>query len=348
MPHAKRISSSFVEGTELSGGVRWEKMGRLLAPNPDIEWMSTCTGPAFAHAPDGSELMDVYVTGRDSQNRSLIGIVRIALAGGVPRVLAISPTPVLTCGSRGAFDENGVSYPCIVEKDEQLFLYYTGWMPTVLTPFQVHLGLAIRQNDGTMRRASRAPILERTNEDFLSIGSVCVEVENGLWRMWYTAFIDWGDGVAEPKHKYIIKYASSHDGIHWQRKNQVCINLEHTGEHSICRPTVYHDKNGYHMWYCYRGDEYRIGYAVSDDGVSWRRRDGDAGLDQTEEDWDSQAQCYPHVFRHGAYLYMLYCGNGYGRDGLGMARLKLESLPDPFAAPGFSSRRFQRYRSRAA
>jgi hypothetical protein len=59
------------------------------------------------------------------------------------------------------------------------------------------------------------------------------------------------------------------------------------------------------------------------DGVSWQRRDSDVGLDQSDEDWDAQAQCYPSVFRHGAYLYMLYCGNGYGRAGLGIARLKL-------------------------
>jgi hypothetical protein len=141
--------------------------------------------------------------------------------------------------------------------------------------------------------------------------------------MWYTAFTEWGSEPGQPKHKYIIKYASSHDGIHWQRNNQVCIDLEHAGEHSICRPTVYNDKDGSHLWYCYRGDEYRIGYAVSDDGVSWQRRDGDVGLNQSDEDWDAQAQCYPSVFRHGAYLYMLYCGNGYGRAGLGIARLKL-------------------------
>jgi len=303
-------------------GRRWEKMGRLLAPNPDIEWMSTFTGPSFAHAVDGSGQFDVYVTGRDRSNRSLIGVARVTLAD-VPKVVAVSPTPVLTCGPRGAFDENGVSYPWLVHNDGQLYLYYTGWMPTVLTPFQVHLGLAVWQDDGTLRRVSRAPILERTNEDFLSIGSVCVQVENGLWKMWYTAFIEWGTEPGQPKHKYIIKYASSPDGVHWQRNNQICINLEHADEHSISRPTVYHDSHGYHMWYCYRGDEYRIGYAVSEDGISWQRCDGEVNLHQSDESWDAQAQCYPQVFRHGAYLYMLYCGNGYGRDGLGIARLKI-------------------------
>lgn len=318
MPRA----NSLTNGIALPSRMRWEKLGRLLAPDPDIEWMSTCTGPAFAHTPDGSDVLDVYVTGRDNRNRSLIGIVKVMLAD-VPTVLAISPKPVLACGSRGAFDENGVSYPCVVERDARLFLYYTGWMPTVITPFQVHLGLAVRQHDGTMQRVSRAPILERTNEDFLSIGSVCVQVEDGLWRMWYTTFTEWGSGVGEPKHKYIIKYASSRDGIHWERNNEVCINLEHPGEHSICSPTVYRDMNGYHMWYCYRGDEYRIGYATSDDGVSWRRHDDNGGLDQSGQEWDSRAQCYPHVFLRGDDLYMLYCGNGYGREGLGMARLKL-------------------------
>ena len=30
-------------------------------------------------------------------------------------------------------------------------------------------------------------------------------------------------------------------------------------------------------------------------------------------------------FEHGEYLYMLYSGNGYGRDGLGLARLRLDA-----------------------
>ena len=77
------------------------------------------------------------------------------------------------------------------------------------------------------------------------------------------------------------------------------------------------------MWYVYRGEQYRIGYAHSKDGINWERRDDLSGIDVSESGWDGIAISYPHVIEHNGYLYMLYCGNDYGRDGLGIARKKL-------------------------
>ncbi|MCI0562461.1 MAG: hypothetical protein MN733_28580 [Nitrososphaera sp.] len=303
--------------------LRWEKLGRILKPDPGVWWMSTCTGSAFAVLKSDSSLVDIYITGRDTSNRSLIGRVEMALDES-PRIINISSDPVLWVGSLGAFDENGVSYPCLVKHENRLYLYYTGWMPTVLTPFQNHLGLAIQQEDGTFERVSRAPILERTNEDYLSVGSVYVLADYNRWQMWYTSFVHWGTEPAEPKHRYVIKYATSENGIRWNRENKICINISRGGEHSICRPTVYRHGDSYHMWYSYRGEYYRIGYAYSKDGISWQRTDIDAGLSLSDTGWDSDSQAYPNVFKHGGYLYMLYCGNDYGREGLGLARLKLD------------------------
>ena len=75
----------------------------------------------------------------------------------------------------------------------------------------------------------------------------------------------------------------------------------------------------YHMWFSYRGQQYRIGYAWSEDGIRWTRRDDLAGIDVSSSGWDSESICYSHVFEWKGLLYMLYCGNHYGRDGLGLA-----------------------------
>ena len=78
------------------------------------------------------------------------------------------------------------------------------------------------------------------------------------------------------------------------------------------------------MWYVYRGNQYRIGYAHSSDGINWERADNLAGIDVSPEGWDSKAISYPHVFQYKNHLYMLYCGNDYGKEGLGLARLKID------------------------
>lgn len=280
--------------------------------------MATFTGPSFALPGPGRDTVDVYVTGRDTENRSRIGLA--TLNPDTRSVVALSDDPVFDLGVRGAFDENGVSYPWIVEQGGTRWMYYVGWMPTVLTPFQNHLGLAVQDEGGPWRRYSRAPILERTDEDFLSIGSAAVLREPDRWRMYYTCFQAWAASPGEPKHVYVIKYAESDDGVRWRRANQVCVGIEAEGEYSIGRPTVLFDEGRYHMWYSWRGPAYRIGYAWSDDGIRWTRRDDLAGIGVSEQGWDAESICYSHVFRFRDDLYMLYCGNHYGRDGLGLAR----------------------------
>lgn len=304
----------------------WEKLGRFLSPTNEIYWLENFAGPACAILENKKEnIFKLYVSGRDKNNRSLIGKVLIKISGhGKISVIDISDKPVLQIGELGCFDENGTSYPYVISENNVEKMFYTGWMPSVLTPFQNHLGLAIKKKDETeFSRFSKAPILPRTNEDHLSIGSACVLKEKKKWHLWYTSFIQWEQTETKPKHYYLIKYAYSDDSINWKRKNKVCINFNSYDEYAIARPTVIKLNNYYHMYFCWRGDKYKIGYAYSKDLNNWIRSDELAGISYSNEGWDSKEMCYPFVFRHKKFLYMLYCGNHYGKEGLGLARLKI-------------------------
>lgn len=304
----------------------WEKLGRVLAPNPEIPWLVSHVGASFALPNEESpSSFDLYVTGRDKENRSLIGRALLDLESP-NKIKTVETAPVLTLGERGAFDENGTSYPWLIRERGETFLFYTGWVPTVLTPFQNHLGLARKNEEGNFSRVSRAPILSRDNEDFLSIGSACVLKEEGTWRMWYTSFLSWGKERGDSPHRYVIKYAESKDGLNWDRSHQICIDIQNPGEHSIGRPSVIKISGRYHMWYCYRGENYRIGYADSRDGIVWTRKDNEIDLGRETEDWEKEAQAYPHVISHEKSLYLFYSGNRYGQGGLGLARLPLEAF----------------------
>jgi predicted GH43/DUF377 family glycosyl hydrolase len=302
---------------------KWEKLGQIAKPDSSIFWMSTFTGPSFAVQNGQSSFFDIFITGRDEKNRSIIGKSTLDLEN-IEKGLNIHPNPIFTPGELGAFDENGVSYPVIVEHEGRRFMYFVGWMPSVLTPFLNFTGLAIASiGSDEFKRHSRAPILERTNEEPFSSGSVYVMKDEGQWKMWYTSFLRWGQ-PGEHKHYYVIKCAFSKDGINWERPGSICINIEDQGEYAIGKPSVVKHKGIYHMWYVYRGLEYRIGYAHSTDGINFTRADHLVGIDVSPDGgWDGRAISYPHVFRYKDYLYMLYCGNEYGREGLGIARLYL-------------------------
>jgi hypothetical protein len=134
--------------------------------------------------------------------------------------------------------------------------------------------------------------------------------------MWYVSGVEW---VHRDLPRYNIKYAESNDGLHWQRSGVVCIDFEGPDENALARPCVIKENGIYKMWFSYKGDYYRIGYAESSDGIDWQRLDGEVGIDISPSGWDSQMIEYSYVFSHEGKKYMLYNGDDYGKEGIGLA-----------------------------
>jgi hypothetical protein len=190
----------------------------------------------------------------------------------------------------------------------------------VTVPFYFYVGLALSEDGGeSYTKVSSAPVLERNDIDPYLTASPCVLIEDGTWRMWYVSGTGWEMKDGQPRHRYHIKYAESSDGIQWRREGVVCIDYGSEDEYAIARPCVIKEDGFYKMWYSYRGDHYRIGYAESRDGIEWQRKDAESGIDVSESGWDSEMIAYPYVFADEGRHYMLYNGNGYGRTGIGLA-----------------------------
>lgn len=232
----------------------------------------------------------------------------------------VTAEPLVGPGQAGTFDDSGCTVSCLVRHDDgRWFLYYTGWMLGRTVPFYLSIGLAVSDDDGlTFRKLSPAPLIERGAGDPFLTASPSILVENGIWRMWYVSGVGWdetGDGL---RPRYLIKYAESRDGIRWERTGRIAIDFEDAGEYAMGRPHVIHDGGLYRMWYCIRGDRYRIAYAQSEDGLVWERCDA---LHEAppRQDWDGRMQAYPMVYRDGDRWVMLYNGDGYGATGFGCA-----------------------------
>ena len=78
------------------------------------------------------------------------------------------------------------------------------------------------------------------------------------------------------------------------------------------------------MWFSYRagtGKTYRIGYAFSKDGFNWIPDYSSDQIDVSDEGWDSEMICYPFVVSFNQELFMFYNGNGYGKTGIGLAKM---------------------------
>jgi predicted GH43/DUF377 family glycosyl hydrolase len=293
-------------------------MGVIYTPDGRRPWsVSHAALPVIEHR-EGTRYR-VYYSTRDHENRARIAYFEIDITKPTG-VLRVSESPVLDIGSLGAFDDSGVTSSCVVDHAGEKYQYYTGWTRGVTVPFYFYVGLAVSRDGGeSFQRISAAPILERTAVDPYLTASPSVLIENGVWRMWYISCSGWDIVSGTPRHRYHIRYAESSDGIVWRRDGRVCIDYSSPAEYAFARPYVIRHGNRYMMWFSYRGEAYRIGYAESEDGMTWQRQDERAGIDVSAEGWDSQMIEYPCVFEHGGLWHMLYNGNGYGRSGIGYA-----------------------------
>jgi len=291
----------------------WTKMGRVFDP-------SAQGTPAATHAALpvlDADALRLYFSSRDERGRSHIRAADLTFDPLAVR--GPGAPPILGPGELGTFDDAGVTSSCIVRHAGRTFLYYTGWSLGVTVPFYLQAGLAVNDGGPMFRRLSAAPLLDRNAVDPYLTASPWVMVDGSTWRMWYVSGTAWERIGPEVRHRYHIKYAESPDGIHWVRAGVVSIDYATTDEYAFGRPCVLKEDGVYRMWYSCRGEHYQIGYAESNDGVAWTRKDAECGLAVSAEGWDSEMTTYPFVFRHQGQLHMLYNGNGYGRSGIGLA-----------------------------
>jgi hypothetical protein len=289
---------------------RWVKQGLLTAGPPALDGAMV----PFLDAQDR-----LYVSARDADGRSSTVRARLTTqADGTMRIDPFEERPVLEPGALGAFDDSGAMGACLVEDGDRALLFYIGWMRGVTVPFYTSIGLAVGDGE-TFQRVSAAPILGRSSDDPFFTTSPWVLRDGGTWRMWYTSCEGWTPTSGRPHHAYNIRYAESDDGVAWRTTGRRCINFRNADEYAIARPCVRRDGDLYRMWYSYRGERYRIGYAESDDGLSWVRRDELAGIDVGPEAWDADMIEYPYVFERHGRQHLLYNGDAYGMTGAGHA-----------------------------
>lgn len=300
--------------------MKWKKLGRIFFPESNIGWMKTHASVPIAYLLENG-LIRIYFSSRDRVNQSQVGYIVIDIRNP-SRVLEASDSPVLAKGKAGYFDDSGAMASWIVNDGHLMYMYYIGWNLGISVPFRNAMGLAVSNDDGlTFSKVSEGPILDRSVYDPCLVASCCVLLEHEQWRMWYLSGLRWEINNGSAKHYYHIKYAESTDGFDWKRSGIVCLDFNTGDEHAISRPCVVRDEDKYRMWYSYRGNLYRIGYAESDDGLSWQRRDEEVGIDVSLDGWDSEMIEYPFVFDFDGNRYMLYNGNDYGRTGIGLAVL---------------------------
>jgi hypothetical protein len=299
--------------------MKWTKAGLIFEPDR-ARWWQVSHAALPTRLDLGGGRFRVFYCSRDRDNRAHVG--RFDLLLPEQRIVDPSVAPVLEPGAWGCFDDHGVQ-PCSIARADNgdLYLYYLGWNPSLRTPlFYTAIGLAVSRDGGeTFQRHSPAPILQRSPVDPWMVSGGTVRRVGKGWIMYYLSGMEFRFGPDGAESRYDLKIARSDDGVSWRRSGEVAIGLR-DDETNISRITIDDLDGVLRGWFPVKrpGLGYRCGYAVSVDGERWERQAGPV-LEVSETGWDSEAVDKMEVIRFGARLYMLYNGNQFGRDGIGLA-----------------------------
>ncbi len=309
--------------------MKWIKKGLIFAPNSKpFSWIKRYASQPVVDTEEKN--LRIYFSTRDEKGRSLITFLETDKEYP-EKVVYVHDKPILPLGEMGTFDDNGMMPSCIVRYKEEKRLYYIGWNPQKTVSYKLAVGLAISTDNGkTFSRYSQGPICDREPSEPFFNSTTCVLREENQWKMWYISCTGWRVINNWPEPEYHIKYATSSNGIHWIKTGLVCIDYdEHT--RAIAGPCVYTEDNLYKMFYSYRGiknyrnsteQSYKIGYAESEDGIHWQRKDKEINLYPSTQGWDAIMNEYAATYLYKGKRYLIYNGDGFGKTGFGYATLE--------------------------
>jgi predicted GH43/DUF377 family glycosyl hydrolase len=190
--------------------------------------------------------------------------------------------------------------------------------------------MAISKDGGeSFEKIGPGPILSYSHDEPFILSGPKIRFFNGKFYLFYIAGKKWVVDNGRPEPVYRIRLAISKDGYEWEKVERDLISVILEEDEAQASPDVYYKDGSYHMYFCYRRSRdyrnaengYRIGYAISKDLFNWERNDLIAGIDVSEEGWDSETISYPHVFSLDDNFYMLYLGNQVGKTGFGIAKM---------------------------
>jgi hypothetical protein len=317
--------------------MKWKKLGKIFDPTKHT-LSNNCV--EFAQSPQTlvfDDFVRIYFSTRQkdaSSGKFLSHISFVDMNKNFDKIINISKDTVIELGNLGCFDEHGIFPINPIRVKDKILAYTCGWSRRTSVSVETSTGLAISDDNGlTFKKVGDGPIMSSSLHEPFLVGDSFVQIYENTYHMWYIFGTRWIDNPEEePARVYKIGHATSSDGISWVKDdgNQI-ISDKLNKDECQALPTVINHNNKYHMFFCYReaigfrknkDKGYRIGYAFSEDLINWTRDDNNVGLHVSENNWDSDMLCYPHVFSCNDKIYLLYNGNEFGRYGFGLAVLE--------------------------
>jgi len=226
-----------------------------------------------------------------------------------------SDNPVLRIGPIEAYDSLGIHAPFVLFDGESFRVWYSAWRANAQGSAMWSINYATSPDGIAWTKDATNPLMVEERNGRWDATYICEPsvLWNGfLFEMWYNGG---SERTAAGGHELRIGYASSINGLRWRRRPEDAWVLD-VGEpdawddFSVARAHVIYDGLRYQMWYeGHDGANFRIGQAVSSDGLHWTKDGANPILDLGPPgSWDSVHADEPYVLFDGQLYRLWYSG----------------------------------------
>ena len=301
--------------------MRWKKLGRIFDPNQ----IARCE-EMISHASTPSPLIigdnevRIFYSSRDTFNRSSVSFFDLEIS--TLKILYAHDKPILRFGEEDTFFSDGISLGNVFNWNGEKYIAFMGWKVPQGKHWFGQLGLLRVNNKNQLNFVLNSPVFPINKEDSISISYpwVCHKESTEL-TYWYGTTKTWEGPNSDMIH--LLKKGSTNNLLNWESGNTV-LTFDLKEFQAFSSPTVLEFGDSEILFYSYRGQglNYKIGSAelTNQNPVATKK---DFGISENLEDWESEMQCYPRVFKLLDRQYMLYNGNQYGKTGIGIALLEV-------------------------
>ena len=225
----------------------------------------------------------------------------------------LHPVPVLTPTS-GTWDQYSIQFPFVIRENGQYKMWYSSSLQSDYNQCKIGYATSLDGIEWT-KDTLHNPIFESGTDPWEAGGvmSCYVMPVSGGYKIWYTGFT-----TALANGNLYIGYATSEDGISWQRDtiNNPVLEPGVAGGWEgkwVWYPEVLLIDEMYYMWYAGSNigfwDRIDVGLATSSDGIEWTKYQQNPVLSPSQGMWDwPKVEC-SSIKLIGDSLWMWYSGN---------------------------------------
>ena len=297
--------------------IEFQRLGQILDPQ-ELQFnectLSHAANPVVVKIAEHS--YRIFFNSRDLNQKSSVYSVDFNLDSQliIPNTFKIQ----FLLGTSDSYFKDGVSLGSHFQLDGVDWIGFMGWVNPPSEHWYGTIGRLRLNSNFDFEYIEESPWFGLDSYDQTSLSYPAVYFSKNVMHVWYGTTLSWDGGNGEMVH--VLKEKISTDFVQFENSTRV-VEWKLGESQAFSRPSVAEVQGHFLMAYSVRGSstKYRIGFGIIEDDSPIIKEI--ATYPTSKSRWESEMVEYPCLVSHKNSIFMFYNGNGYGKSGIGLARL---------------------------